>query len=286
MVEWGGKGEAVNLRVDLHLHTTASDGRWPPERLVAEVRQAGIGLFAVTDHDSLESLAPTLRLVRGSGLNFLPGVELSSQWEGQWYHLLAYGVDGQDADFRAFVAANQARLRQVGDDAIALLVQAGWPIPLDEYETYTWDRRRGGWKALNFLLDYGFCADLPGYFALFQEVGFPPTHFATPPEIVAAAQRAGGVVILAHPGAYFTNGLDRARLDRLIEAGVQGLECYSSHHDAARTGELVDYCRRRDLLITGGSDFHGGFAGRALGQPPLYLDDLRLGVLPEMVISA
>ncbi len=272
-------------RVDLHLHTTASDGCWPPEQLIAKVRQVGIGLFAVTDHDSLDNLAATARLIRGSGLRFLPGVELSSSLNGRWYHLLAYGFNAEDAAFRAFVAANGARLSGVSDKVIEILAQAGLPISLDAYRTYTWDRRRGGWKSLNFLIDQGICADLGQYFDLFRERDYPQAEFPPPDEVVAAVEKAGGITILAHPGAYFRNGLDTDRLDQLIEMGVRGLECYSAHHDESRTKELVEYCRRRNLLITGGSDCHGGFAGRQLGHPPLSLQDLHLGELLEMTIS-
>jgi predicted metal-dependent phosphoesterase TrpH len=273
--------------VDLHLHTTASDGRWSPEQLVAQVQRAGIGLFAVTDHDSLGALARTAELVRGTGLRFLLGVELSAHLNGQLYHLLAYGFDPTDPDLRALVAANGARLAGAGDDAVRRLMDAGHPISWDDYVGYTWDRSRGGWKSLNFLIDRGFCRDVQGYFdELFVgELAHPAPDFPPPDQIVAAAQKAGGVVILAHPGALFYNGLDVERLDELAEMGVQGLECYSFHHDKAMTHAFLDYCRSRDLLVTGGSDSHGGFAGRSLGVPPVRTQQLRLGALEKVLIT-
>ena len=136
----------MDERADLHLHTTASDGRWSPEQLIDEVRQAGIGLFAVTDHDSLGSLAEISELVRGSGLCFLPGVELSARLDGQVYHLLAYGFDTNDSDLVALVAENNARLALAGDVIVHLLADDGYPVSVDEYAAYSWDRRRGGWK--------------------------------------------------------------------------------------------------------------------------------------------
>jgi predicted metal-dependent phosphoesterase TrpH len=99
----------MDHRADLHLHTTASDGTWTPEQLVVKVQQAGIGLFAVTDHDSLGGLARTTELVRGSGLRFLAGVELSTRLDGQIVHLLAYGFDPADPMLVSFVQANETR---------------------------------------------------------------------------------------------------------------------------------------------------------------------------------
>lgn len=277
----------LQMRADLHLHTTASDGCWTPEQLVAEVQRAGIDLFAITDHDSLESLADTAGRVRGSGLRFLPGVELSSCFDGQVYHLLAYGLDLADPELRTFVADNNARLAGASDQAVRLLAAAGYPISLDDYATYTWDRRRGGWKALNFLIDRGVCQNIRGYFdqVFVGDLAHPQADFPPPEQVIAMARRAAGVVILAHPGASFQNGLDVERLDSLVEMGVQGLECYSFHHDVPTTRCLLDYCHRRNLLTTGGSDCHGGFVGRPLGVPPIRVGDLRLSVLVDRVIT-
>jgi len=277
----------MDLRTDLHLHTTASDGRWPPERLIAEVQQTGIGLFAVTDHDSLGSLARTAELIRGTGLRFLPGVELSARLNGQTYHLLAYGIDPEDEDLRALAQSSDARLSGASDEAVRMLDGAGYPISLDEYAAYTWDRERGGWKALNYLIDHGLCQDVHDYFdRLFTgNLAHPQAFFPPPQEVIAVARNAGGTVILAHPGVAFYNGLDHARLDELVDMGLQGLECFATCHDEDATRRFLDYCHSRDLLITGGSDSHGGFAGRTLGRPQVYASDLRLGALEEKVVT-
>ena len=275
----------MKFRVDLHLHTTASDGRWLPEQLIDNVRRAGIGFFAVTDHDSLGSLAETADLVRGSGLRFLPGVELSSQVNGQIYHLLAFGFDLENKALGELASTNNARLADSGDEAIRLLVDMGQQVSLEEYASYSWDRRRGGWKGLNFLIDQGICSDVHEYFRMFDEIGHPQAEFPQVDQVVDCVQQASGVVVLAHPGASFYNGLDRERLDLLVEMGVGGLECFSFHHDEVATRGFLQYCRSRDLLVTGGSDCHGGFAGRALGVPPVYAHDLRLGRLEESILT-
>jgi hypothetical protein len=275
----------MDLRADLHLHTTASDGRWPPEQLIDRVRGAGIAFFAVTDHDSLGSLAETAALVRGSGLRFLPGVEFSSRLNGQGYHLLAYGFDPENKDLRELVSANNARLTGASDEAIRLLADIGQAVSMEEYAGYSWDRKRGGWKGLNYLIDRGICSDVHEYFRIFDEIGHPEAEFPPVDEVVDIVHQASGVVVLAHPGASFYNGVDLERLDLLVEMGVSGLECFSFHHDEATTRGFLQYCHSRNLLITGGSDCHGGFAGRAIGVPPVYAADLRLGRLEDGVLA-
>ncbi|HSR31105.1 MAG TPA: PHP domain-containing protein [Anaerolineae bacterium] len=277
----------MDMRVDLHLHTTASDGRWPPVQLIDELYHSGIGIFAVTDHDSLGGLAETAEKVRGSGLHFLPGVELSARLNGQLYHLLGYGFEPDNPALIAFVEANNARLLDGSDEAVHLLAAAGYPISLEDYGTYTWDRRRGGWKGLNFLIDRGICRDVQSYFGeLFgSELRHPEPEYPSPQEVIEVIREAGGLVMLAHPGAPFYNGLNTQRLDDLVDMGLSGLECYSFHHDEAGTRAFLAYCRSRDLLVTGGSDCHGGFAGRALGVPPVKLSDLRLGEIADRLIT-
>ena len=275
----------MDLRTDLHLHTTASDGRWTPEQLIDEVQRAGIGFFAVTDHDSLGSLAETAKLVRGSGLRFLPGVELSSRLNGQSYHLLAYGFEPENTDLINLASANNARLTGSSDEAIRLLANMGHRVSLDDYAHYSWDRRRGGWKGLNYLIDQGICTDVHDYFRIFDEIGHPQAEFPLVDEVVECVRQASGVAVLAHPGASFYHGVDVERLDLLVEMGVDGLECFSFHHDQATTWGYLEYCRKRNLLVTGGSDCHGGFAGRAIGEPPIFAGDLRLGRLEDSVLA-
>ena len=275
----------MDLRADLHLHTTASDGRWPPEQLIDKVKGAGIGFFSVTDHDSLGSLAETTKLVRGSGLRFLPGVELSSRLNGQNYHLLAYGFDPENTDLQDLASANNARLTGSSDEAVHLLSDLGHRVSLGDYARYSWDRRRGGWKGLNYLIDQGICTDVHEYFQIFDQIGHPQAEFPLVDEVVECVRQASGVVVIAHPGASFYNGIDVERLDLLVEMGVRGLECFSFHHDQAMTRGYLEYCRRRGLLVTGGSDCHGGFAGRAIGVPPVSAGDLRLGRLEDSVLT-
>jgi len=274
------------MRADLHIHTTASDGCWPPERVVAEVKARAIGLFAVADHDTIASVRPAEALAREAGLAFLRGVEVSTWLDGHLFHVLAYGFDTDNLAFAALLRENEAKLGQASDDVIHNLVVSGHPIDPDDYLAYEYDRTRGGWKAFNYLLERGFCTGVRDYFDnLETETPAAILSFPHPAEATAVICEAGGVPILAHPGISLRHeGVTDETLQPFLGFGIAGLECYSCVHDEATTRLCLDWCDRNALLVTGGSDSHGGFVGRELGIPAVDTADLRLGELEERIV--
>jgi predicted metal-dependent phosphoesterase TrpH len=274
------------MRTDLHIHTTASDGRWTPEQVVTEVQARGIGLFAIADHDSAASVPRAEALAREAGLAFLRGVEISTLLDGQLFHVLAYGFDVDDAGLAALLRENRAKLDQQNDSIVHRLIAVGYEIDPDDYAAYEYDHARGGWKVLNFLIDRGFCTGPRDYFD--KLVNPLPTEwpaFPHPADVAAVIRQAGGAPILAHPGASMRYmGITDETLRAFVDFGIVGLECYACYHDEATTRFFVDWCERHDLLITGGSDSHGGFVGRELGVPVVDTADLRLGELAERAI--
>jgi len=275
------------MRADLHIHTTASDGRWTPEQVVTEVQARGIGLFAIADHDSAASVPPAEALAQEAGLAFLRGVEISTLLDGQLFHVLAYGFDIGDPGLAALLLENRAKLDQQNDDIVHRLIAVGHGIDPDDYAAYEYDHARGGWKVLNFLIDRGFCTGPRDYFD--KLVNPLPTEWPTfphPADAAAVIREAGGAPILAHPVASMRRmGITDETLRSFVDFGIAGLECYSQYHDEATTRSLVDWCDRHDLLITGGSDSHGGFVGRELGVPVVDIADLRLGELHTLPVS-
>ena len=274
------------MRTDLHIHTIASDGCWTPERVVAEVEARSIGLFAITDHDSIASVLPAEALAREAGLAFMRGVEVSTLLDGRLFHILAYGFDMDDLPLAALLRENSTRLDQHNDKTIQRLIATGYEIDLEDYAAYEYDPTRGGWKALNFLIDRGFCTDVRDYVRnLGARLSTEWPSFPHPAEAIATIREAGGVPILAHPGISLRDeGVSDETLRPFLDSGIAGLECYSHYHDEATTRFCLDWCDRHDLLITGGSDCHGGFVGRELGVPAVDTADLRLGELEERII--
>jgi predicted metal-dependent phosphoesterase TrpH len=288
---------------DLHIHTIASDGCWTPERVIVEVQSRRIGLFAIADHDSVASVGLAEALAHEAGLAFLRGVEVSTLLDGHLFHVLAYGFDLDDPAWLAFLEENRTKLVQTNETTMRRLIAAGYEIDLGDYAAYEYDRARGGWKGLNFLIDRGFCTDVRDYMRnLMARLPVEWPAFPHPAEAVAVMREVGAVPILAHPGVSlrgaagpFGSAQDkRSREDHtsvtdealrpFLDFGIAGLECYSNYHDEATTRFCVDWCTRHNLLITGGSDCHGGFIGRELGVPAVDTADLRLGELEDRII--
>jgi predicted metal-dependent phosphoesterase TrpH len=274
------------MRVDLHIHSTASDGRWSPPEIVERVRHTGIALFAVADHDTVASVLPTAHLAAQAGLGFLHAVEISTTLDGSLFHILGYGIDAERIALQRLLAENRERMESVDRLSIRTLIAAGYEITMQEYEDYEHDPARGGWKALSLFIDRGFCRDVTGFFQeLFVgDMALEMPDFCPPERAIATIHRAGGLAVCAHPG-HSARQTGLAALDALTELGLDGLECYSPYHDPAMTERLVAYARSQELLITAGSDCHGGFVNRALGQPKAHLDDLNLGPLLDRVCS-
>jgi predicted metal-dependent phosphoesterase TrpH len=271
-----------DTRVDLHIHTTASDGTWTPAETVAAVQAAGIGLFSVTDHDTAANVAETGRLAAAAGLGYLPGVEISTTLAGHLFHILGYGIDPENEALKSILAANTALMEEVDHDSVKKLAAAGLPVEYGEFCAYPHDPRRGGWKSLAYLIDKGLCTGVGDFFAkLFTaERGIVFPVFPSPAAAIAAIKAAGGVPVLAHPGSEFHGPALEDTLNMFAAENIEGVECFHLCHDAATTRRAVEWCDRHGLLITGGSDCHGDFVpARRLGVPELRLQQLRLGRL-------
>ncbi len=192
-------------RADLHIHTTASDGTWTPQELVQQVQRVGLGAFAVTDHDSVANVREAQGLAQAVGLKFLPAAEICSTKADISFHILGYGIDIAHKPLLELMAHNTALLEQKDVDSIALLERDGWPVSAAEFAAYTYDRRRGGWRALAYLIDKGLCTGVSDFFKRIftpeHDLGFP--EFPAVSEVIKAIHAAGGVAIVPMRRAAF-----------------------------------------------------------------------------------
>ncbi|MGE5598940.1 MAG: PHP domain-containing protein [Bacteroidota bacterium] len=264
--------------IDLHLHTRASDGTWTAEETVREAMRAGLSALAVTDHDSVASVAAGMAAAARWGRRFITGVELTAAWEGEEdLHLLGYGIDPASPALRRILDYNQRVWAENERQSLARLAEIGISIPPERYEYWRAHTEAGGWPTLNCLKELGLVKDYREYFAKYFGPGRPAhvhRRFAEPEEVIAAIHGAGGVAVIAHPGAYDPEGrtvLERPGfLDRLREMGLDGIEAIANENSPPVTEYLLAYCRRYGLLATGGSDCHGEFVpNRAIGRPPV-----------------
>lgn len=268
----------MSQRLDLHIHTTASDGTWDIPAVLDNLRAKGIGIFSVTDHDMLISTQALWRMRDTLPEVFIPGVEVSVTHRGEEYHLTAYAFDPTGEGVAAVAEENRRRREYHNRGLIAYAAEQYGGISVADYDAYAFERKRGGWKALWYLMDRGVITEMRDFFMMVMRWG-QPMVFLSPEEAIPRLHQAGARVMLAHPSVYRRKRMREEALDEWVALGVDGLECYSTQITEADSRYYVDYCDRKGLMITGGSDCHGHFVGRELGEPPITTADIRVDFL-------
>lgn len=270
--------------VDLHIHSSASDGTWTPEELVAAAVKKGLGLIAVTDHDKITNVAAVRKLALANNLHFVNGVEVCSTKNGLQFHILGYGIDENNKTLQELIDNNNHLLLDVDDECIAILEKEGWPVSINEFKNYSYDRRRGGWAALAYLIDKKLCTGVNDFFqnVFTKERGLSFPVFPSVGEVISVIHKAGGIAVCAHAASGFHTKDVQQNLSILQEENLDGFECYHSGHTPTDTEFLLRYCQSHNLFITAGSDCHGNFVpGRLLGVPRVQYSQIRL---PEGLI--
>ncbi len=263
--------------IDLHLHTTASDGRATPEALVRELIDAGITICAVTDHDTTDAIEAVTRLAGAHGIRVVPGIEITAVAGDEDVHMLGYGFDAAHAGLVAFLETQRADRRRRLDEMNARLAALGVPVDLSvELAAHS----RGGGKALGrpllaaALVRAGHVAGMSEAFEKFLGRGRPAFIArvgASPAEVVSLVHEAGGLASIAHPVKLKRD----AMIEPLAEAGLDAIEVFHPDHDFNAVTHYRQRAGRLGLIVTGGSDFHGRDSGRvnSVGRVTLPAED-------------
>jgi predicted metal-dependent phosphoesterase TrpH len=270
--------------VDLHLHSYYSDGTMSPEEIVRAAVANQVGLLAITDHNVMNANGELEELSRGYGIDYLSGVELDSINQGLDIHILGYGFDIGNDEFIRFVKHNRNILDDISVRLISDMEQDYQDISVADFRSFSYDRGKGGWKALHYFLKKGLTMSLREGFSIYNQYGITNDSGDYPPisEVIKHIHDAGGKAVLAHPGVSIKETdpeLFRPRLLQLLELGFDGVECYYPTHSAVITDICLQLCRERGLLITAGSDCHGGFGYSEVGELKMRADQLVLGDL-------
>jgi predicted metal-dependent phosphoesterase TrpH len=270
------------VRIDLHSHSTASDGTDPPAEVVRRAGQAGLDVLALTDHDTLAGHAEARRALP-PGLALVTGMELSCRLDGHSVHLLAYGLAGAAgselaAECAAIVAARRDRGRRMVDRLRELGVDITWP----QVEALAEGGVVGRPHVARAMVGAGAISR--------PEQAFTPewigaggrayvTRYALDPvRAITLIADAEGAAVLAHPGAVSRGWrMPEETISALAGAGLAGLEVWHPDHDEAERSRLAALAARLDLVPTGGSDDHGSLTGHRLGSqtcPPVSFERL------------
>lgn len=266
--------------VDLHSHTTASDGALSPRDLVRLAVKHGVRVLAVTDHDSTEGLSEALDEARQHPpLEIVPGLEINCDVPGSEIHVLGYCLDWEAAWFQQFLGEQREERRQRVYRIAERLAALGMPIDPGEVFALVREGSAGRPHVAQVMVHHGYVKTVREAFDRFLRADGPANvrrKRLTPVEAVRTIRRARGVPVLAHPGLAHRDEL----IPELVDAGLLGIEVYYPEHSAAQTGSYRDMCVRLGLVATGGSDFHGPQIGSAKhpGTQPVPAgawDDLR-----------
>lgn len=249
--------------VDLHIHSTCSDGFCSPEELVAMASAADLAVIALADHDNVNGIAAAQQAGVALGIEVLSGVELSTQWYDYTdMHLLGYGFNPQDAylnrELAEFQAFRAGRNRQIIERVNEKLADEG-RAPIDPDAVM---KLAGGTigrpHIAQALREAGYVADNEAAFNRYLVPCNVPKRYFPVDEAIGLIQRSGGLAVLAHP-PYITR--ERRKLEtlvvELVGLGLDGIEAYNNGSNMEDTDWLIKLAREHDLVVTGGSDFHG-----------------------------
>ena len=248
---------------DLHLHTHFSDGTFSPEELAGHGQRLGFAAMALTDHDSVEGCARMADACGAAGIELITGTELTAEHSDIELHLLGYFVDTQNekllADLARFQTVRQDRIREMA----ARLKGLNVPLEAETVFALANCKSPGRPHVARALVKAGLCKSLDEAFERYLKKNRPawvPKAKMSALEGIELIHQAGGLAVMAHPGLNRTDDVILA----LVEAGLDGIECFHTKHSTAMSGRYLELAGKFHLLVTGGSDCHGFSKGKPL----------------------
>lgn len=247
--------------IDLHVHSTASDGTNTPTELVALAKEAGLSAFALTDHDTIQGLAEARNAANAAGIELVPGIELSTDYNGSEVHILGYYFDEQNPEFLQKLS-EFINSRDLRNEKMAVLLQKeGFDITMEELIKENPDSVITRAHFARYLVEHGMVKDRETVFSKY--IGddcrcYVPREKIDPFEAVRLIQLGGGVAFFAHPVLCHMN-FDRLKrfIRDLKDCGLTGIEAIYSANSSGDERNLKQIAKDYNLLISGGSDYHG-----------------------------
>jgi predicted metal-dependent phosphoesterase TrpH len=267
--------------IDLHMHTTSSDGRCTPEELVLRAWTAGIRTMSVTDHDTMAGVRPAMQAAEQRGITVVPGIEITSVHRGKDVHVLAYFLSESTPGLQEMLSSQRKQRIERAMEIADRLARLGAPIdvqPLIAAASAPGGKSLARPQIAQALIAAGHVTTVAEAFEKYLSEDSPayvPHRGAAPAEVVALVVAGGGIASLAHPGYRPQDDI----IPGLVDAGLQAIEVFHSSHDAAAEAHYLALATQHNRLITGGSDYHGEGTRRAeffgvTNLPQKYFDEL------------
>ena len=271
-----------NIRkIDLHMHTKVSDGTDTPEEILEVVREKGLDLFAVSDHDAYLGCQRVEAVLTEDSPHFLTGIEFSCKDEDGKYHILGYGYDLNGESLRAVVEkGHNFRISKTGKRLDFLKENFGFEFSKEDMEALFALDNPGKPHIGNLMVQYGYAKDRNEAIHEYLNKAYFPSSYVRPEEAIEGILKSGGIPVLAHPsygsGEELILGEEMdARLRKLMGFGLQGVEAYYSGFTKRLQAEMLSFAEKYHLYVTAGSDYHGKNKLVVLGDTNL--EDVREG---------
>ncbi|HOP29374.1 MAG TPA: PHP domain-containing protein [Spirochaetota bacterium] len=249
-------------KIDLHCHTTASDGIKTPSGLIDFAIENGVTVLAITDHDTINGLEEAINYTRGMDFHFIPGIEFSIAYKGGSFHLVGLYVDHTYTP----IITKTRHLQEVRDNRIYRIIDDleshGVFIPVEEVQNESNGGAMGRPHVARVMVKHGYANTINEVFRNYLVKGKPgyvPKERIDLDEAVSLIKGAGGIPVIAHPVSLNYKNLEEFEilLKGFIDAGVEGLEVYSSMHRPVEVEEFLRLVKKYNLIASGGSDYHG-----------------------------
>jgi hypothetical protein len=247
--------------IDLHIHTTSSDGSFPPREIVEKALDADLAAIAITDHDTTSGILEAINAGAELGLEIVPGIEFSVNHGERSFHMLGYFIDPDNASLNERLKEVRRFREERNPRIIAKLNELGMEIAIEEALAKTSGDTLGRPHIAAVLLEKGYVKNTQEAFDKYLANGaaaYVERDRMTSLEAIELLKGAGGVAVLAHPGIYRLSDseLDEA-VSGLADAGLQGIEVIYPEHTREMEGKYYEIAGRYGLAVTGGTDFHG-----------------------------
>lgn len=243
-------------RADLHTHTTASDGLMSPQEVVRWASVKRLKAVGITDHDTVNGIAPAIEASARYGVEVVPGIELSTLYEEEEIHILGYYIDYKAGWFLDTLKKIQNSRFERAERIVGKLQDLGMEITLEQVKNIAEDGAIGRPHIARAMINKGYITNIKDAFKGYIGKGGPAyvdRYKLECGEAIEMIKKLGGISVLAHPGLVKS----KEYIGRILDLGIDGIEAYHSKHDEDTVRYALAIARSRKLLVTGGSDCHG-----------------------------
>ena len=254
------------MKCDLHIHTTYSDGKYTPSKVVKFAYDAGVSHIAITDHDTVCGIEEGISSGKNMGIEVIPGIEFSSVFEGHDVHILGYFIDYTSKRVRDFLSGLKEKRESRARQMVEKLNDMGYEIEFERVKEIAKDGALGRPHIARALYEKGYTATQEeAFYGLIgnEDPAYVPKFEVSVKNAIDFLKNSGAVVVLAHPGLLPDRGLAL----RVLSYEFDGIEVYHPKHSEDDIEFFREYANEHNLLITGGSDFHW------------FTSDVRIGVM-------